>query len=148
MSNAFNHYSAALRVCVDRVEDGRISGRVFSQRLTAPITFTDFGGMLLQVEAVLDAQNFPQAFQRARSFAPRQVGTVPAADCLEDGMDPETVQAAQGAVGTFLLYVITRRSATWQGFVDWLDGSPRQEYGSVLELLKLADQHVFHLADR
>lgn len=146
MSNAFNHYSAALRVCVDQVEDGRISGRVFSQRLITPITFADFGGMLLQVEAVLDAQNFPQAFQRTRSFAPRQTAAVPAADCLEDGMSPEVVQAAQGTVGTFQLYVITRRNTTWQGFVDWLDGSPKQEYNSVLELLKLADEHVFHLA--
>ena len=28
---------------------------------------------------------------------------------------------------TFQLYVITRRNTTWQGFLDWLDGTPRQE---------------------
>ena len=59
MSIRLNHNSAALRVCVDRAEQGRISGRVFGQRLVRPIVFTDIGDLLLQVEAVLDAQNFP-----------------------------------------------------------------------------------------
>ena len=77
MSIRLNHNSAALRVCVDRAEQGRISGRVFGQRLVRPIVFTDIGDLLLQVEAVLDAQNFPQAFQRVRTFVPGKMEQQP-----------------------------------------------------------------------
>ena len=142
MPAKFNHNAAALRVCVDQAEDGRISGRVFSRRLTAPIAFSDIGGLLLQVEAVLDTQSFPQAFQRTRTFAPPKAGDVPAAPSLEEGMPADEVEAARGAHATFVLYVITRRSTTWQGYVDWLDGA-RDEFGSVLELIKLTDDHLF-----
>ena len=138
-----NHSTAALKICVDRATGEGISGRVFSQRLTRPMPFTDIGSLLLQLEAVLDAQNFPQAFQRTRTFNPGKRSHVPAADALEDGMSPAEVEGAQGQAGTFMLYIITRRNTTWQGFIDWLDGSPRVEYHSVLELLKLADEHVF-----
>lgn len=138
-----NHISAAFRVCVDGAEDGRISGRVFSQRLTAPLLFSDIGNLLLQMEAVLDKQNFPQAFQRTRSFSPAKGAAVPAAPSLTDGMSAETVAAAAGALCTFTLYVITRRSTTWQGRVDWLDGTPPETFSSVLDLIKLTDQRLF-----
>lgn len=140
-----NHMSAALRVCVDKAEEGRISGRVYSQRLTKPVSFTDVGSLLLQVEEVLNKQNFPQAFQRTRTFVRRKDDTgVPAAASLEDAMSVEEVAAARGEVTTFLIYVITRRSTTWQGRVDWLDGSPSEEFSSVLELIKLTDQRILH----
>lgn len=143
MAIKMDHKSAALRVCVDGVADGRIQGRVYSRRLTKPMEFSDIGRLLLQMEAVLDEQNFPQAFQRIRTFRPPQPEAVPAAASREEGMSAEEVAAARGTVGTFIIYVITRRNTTWQGFVEWLDVGERQDFNSVLELLKLADQHVF-----
>ena len=137
------HSNAALRVCIDRAEHGHISGRVFSRRLTQPISFSDIGSLLLQMEAVLDKQNFPQAFQRTRTFTAGKNTTVPAAATLDEGMPAEAVAEARGQVSTFMIYVITRRSTTWQGRVDWLDGSPMEEFSSVLELIKLTDQRLF-----
>ena len=139
-----NHQTAALRVCVDRAEDGGLSGRVVSRRLTRPMSFSDIGSLLLRVEAVLDAQNFPQAFQRTRTFDPAKRPDVPTAASLDEGMSPEAVEAAKGEVSTFQLYVTTRRNTTWQGAVDWLDGSPRVAFDSVLELIKLTDEHLSH----
>lgn len=137
------HSNAALRVCIDKVQDDGISGRVFSRRLTAPLPFSDIGSMLLKLEAVLDRQNFPQAFQRTRTFTAGKHTSVPAAASLDEGMSAEEVAAATGALATFVIYVITRRSTTWQGRVDWLDGSPPEAFSSVLELIKLIDQHLF-----
>lgn len=141
----FNHAAAGFRICVDESQCGRISGRVFSQRLLAPISFSDISDLLLKLEEVLDVQKFPQAFERTRSFAEIHLcdPSVIAED-LDHGMSRETVEAQSGAFGTFLLFVITRRNTTWQGSLDWLDGSPRVHYNSVLELLKLADQRVFN----
>lgn len=136
------HPSAALRVCVDKAEGGRISGRVFSQRLTEPLSFADVGSLLLQVEEVLDRQNFPQAFQRTRTFAAARPSAVPAAPDPTGGMSAGAVEAAHGGAATFALYVITRQNTTWQGRVDWLDGRPPEDFSSVLELIKLIDLHL------
>ena len=140
MPARINHYEAVLRICVDELGEGGIRGRVVSRRLTEPMRFSDVGHLLLQLEEVFDRQNFPQAFERRRTFGARQEeSSLPLAQTLEQGMDPEEVARAAGQVTTFDLYVITRRNTTWQGFVDWLDGSPRSHYKSVLELLKLID---------
>ena len=93
---------------------------------------------------MLDAQNFPQAFQRVRTFVPGKMEQQPpAALGVEDGIPAGEVAAAAGQVTTFLLSVVTRRNTTWQGYLEWLDSGERQEFESVLELLKLTDQHVF-----
>ena len=140
MPARINHYEAVLRICVDELGEGGIRGRVVSRRLTEPMPFSDVGHLLLQLEEVFDRQNFPQAFERRRTFGARQEeSSLPLAQTLEQGMDSEEVARAAGQVTTFDLYVITRRNTTWQGFVDWLDGSPRSHYKSVLELLKLID---------
>ena len=141
MPAKMNHYDAAIRVCVDQVEDGHIRGFLTSRRLTAPIPFEDLGNLVLQVEEILNRQHFPQAFERTRSFTPRGPGKLPVASDLESGLSKEEVESARGAVTTFLLYIITRRNTTWQGFVDWLDGS-RDDYSSALDLLRLMDQHL------
>lgn len=133
---------AAFRVCVDSVGDGRIGGRVFGHRLTRSVSFSDIGELLVRIDAVLDKQNFPQAFQRSRTFTVREAGS-PAAESLDAGMSDEEVSAARGAVSTFTLAVFSRRSASWQGQVDWLDGAGPQRFESALEFLKLTEDHVF-----
>ena len=142
MPATMNHNDAVLRICVDKIDQGRFSGRVFSRRLTAPLLFQDAGTLLLTLDRVLSAQNFPQAFQRTRSFLTRPAPTLPIAPSLSLGMDADTVQAARGSVDTILLYVITRRNTTWQGFLAFLDDTPRQEFASVLELLRLIDARL------
>ena len=109
--------SAFLRVCVDQSDGSRISGRVYSQRLTHPMAFSDIGSLVLRLDEVLEKQNFPQAFQRSRTFREREI------------------------LSTFTLYVISRRNASWQGWVDWMDGSPRQQFASALELIRMAEEH-------
>lgn len=143
MATRFNYRAAALRICVDTAENGRVSGRIYSQRLRAPMAFTDVGNLLVQVDTLLDVQKFPQAFQRIRTFTSAPPPGVPAALSPEEMLSPETVDAAQGERATFLIHITTRQSATWQGFVDWLDGSPKQTFSSALELMKFMDERLF-----
>ena len=138
---SFNLCHSTLRVCVDAAESGRISGRVLSRLFSAPLSFADMGDLVLRVDEILDAQNFPQAFQRARTFAPHPASVTLAASGPDTGLPPETVNAAAGAVTTFQLCIISRRSSSWQGFVDWLDGSSRRRFSSALELIRIADAH-------
>ncbi|MCL1849696.1 MAG: hypothetical protein FWF83_08555 [Clostridiales bacterium] len=139
-----NHYMAYLRIAVDQADEGRIAGNVFSQRLKEPIRFTDAADMLLQIEDVLDKQDFPRAFQRKRTFG-KEVRPSYEKEDLEHGegyMDQETVDRAEGQAATFAINVITRQNTTWQGYLDWLDGSPRKAYNSVLELLAMITEGI------
>lgn len=142
-NDGYNGQDAALLVCVDGVEDGRIFGRVCSGRLTKSLAFSDPALLLLQLDGVLDRQNFPQAFQRARSFTGRREEATLAARCPAEGMTPEAVAAACGALGSFRLCIFSRRHGTWQGSLDWLDGSPQLPFQSELELLKQVEEHRF-----
>lgn len=137
-----NHQNGLIRVCVDDIAGNRVSGRVYSQRLTSPMAFLDLGGLLLQLEELLETQNFPQAFQRIRTFSPdklpeRSDGVLP-----EGAMSPEEVSAASGKRATFILHVLTRQNATWQGTVDWLCGGEPDAFSSDLEFLKLVERRI------
>ena len=135
-----NHYMAFLRVAIDEYEEGRIEGNVYSQRLKEPIHFKHAADLLLQIEDLLDEQDFPRAFQKKRTF-----GKTPQKHAANGGeadegdeegnMTEEAVNQAEGKVATFALNVITRQNTSWQGFLDWLDGSPRIAFNSDLELL-------------
>lgn len=42
-------------------------------------------------------------------------------------------------MNTFLVKIIDRQNATWQGSVTWIDEQREQKFRSALELLKLID---------
>ena len=139
---AFNHMNSALRFCVDGVEQQTLSGRVFSQRFIHPLKFGDMGSLCLYLEDVFDQQNFPQAFQQSRTIVSCNSDMSIVAPEPGEGMTPAVVRAARGAVATFEVLVVSRRSSTWQGSVDWLDGSDRQEFVSYLELMRMIEDRL------
>lgn len=145
MSIRLNYQQSALRVCLDSAEDGAFRGRILSLRLSAPINFFDITDFISQVDALLDVQKFPQAFQRIRSFTDKNSPHVPAVLSKEDMLSSEDVQAALGSAATFMLQIFSRQNASWQGAIDWLDGSERQRFSSTLELLKLVDNRLRQL---
>ena len=141
MSTKLNPKNGLFRICVDQMEDGRLSGRIVSQRLTAPMAFADLGDLLLKVEGVLDAQNFPQASQRIRTFV-QDASEYPASVLPGGAMSEAEVEASRGALTTFQLAILTRRNATWQGAVDWMEGQSPMSFSSALALLSLVDRHM------
>lgn len=136
-----NFRDAALRVCVDAAEGGRLSGQVYAARLAAPLHFSDAGSLVLRIEEVLDSRNFPQAFRRTRTFSAKPA---PHAEAMEPerGFSPAEVAVAQGGFATFTVNVTSRHSSTWQGSVDWLDGTPPHPFSSDLEFLRLLDERL------
>lgn len=137
--NEFTHDNSSLRVCVDRLSHHTTAGRAFSRRLVEPMEFEDMNSLFLRLEQLFDRQNFPQAFQRTRVIVRDTLWQDTAAADLAEGMSEETVNAQRGEIATFTILVASRRNATWQGSVDWLDGSEKQTFSSSLELLRLVD---------
>ncbi len=137
----FNYKTAALRVCVD---GQGFSGRIVGQRVKSAIDFTDINDFVIRVDALLDAQQFPRAFQKIRSFTEKGQPEVPAVLSQEQLSASGEVDAQQGACATFLLLIRSRQNASWQGQVDWLDGAPAQPFGSTLEFMKqICDRLAF-----
>ena len=142
MADKVTAENGGIRICVDRVEGALVRGRAFSRRLTGPMSFSDLGSLLLQLERLLEEQNFPQAFQRSRSFADdaresRSAGLLP-----EGGMSEEAVARAAGERATLTLHICTRRMSTWQGVVNWLDQGTLSHFASDLELLRLLEDKL------
>ena len=143
-----NYNSTKLRICVDSAEGGLIGGRVYSMRLKEVLFFPDLNGLVLRLDRLMDEQNYPQAFQRKRTFraaAPMQRKDSPD-DAADDDdrpyMDAETVAAAVGEKATFMLQVLSRRNTNWQGFVDFLDGDGDREFESELGFLALVNDFL------
>jgi hypothetical protein len=142
-----NYNSAKLRICVDSVDDSVIGGRVYSGRLKEPLFFPDLNGLVLRLDLLMDEQNYPQAFQRKRTFrpaAPASKKSKAAIDTAEEEddrpyMDEETVARAAGEKATFVLQVLSRQNANWQGYVDFLDGAGNREFESELGFLAMVN---------
>ncbi|MDR1246158.1 MAG: hypothetical protein LBK57_03920 [Clostridiales Family XIII bacterium] len=138
-----NYNSSKMRVCVDNTDGSAVSGRVFSQRLKDILFFQDLNSLVLRLDKLMDEQNYPQAFQRKRSFkslqAQSRVSKSAAAPEEDDRpyMDEETVAAAVGEKATFILQVQSRQNTNWQGFVEFPDGAGNREFESELGFLEL-----------
>ena len=133
--NIYTH--STLRVCVDMANQGEFSGLLYGVCLSSPKPFSDFGNLLLLVDGILDQQDFPRAFQRKRVFCKR--GKTPEIQVQGSGMDRETVLNARGKLYTFEIRIFSRQNATWQGEVNWLDGSPALTFFSALDLIRMVD---------
>lgn len=106
------------RVCVDQGS----GGWVYSRRMKEPFYFVDLGDLMMKLEQILESQDYPKAAQIIRTFQvderhPEHTGMP------EGGMSWAAVQAAGGVRATFDLLILSRHSATWQGYIQWSDGT-------------------------
>ena len=121
----------SIRLCVDSYDQGVMTGRFYHPSLKdGSCGFRSLVQMLLQIEQLMDSINFPQAFTAKRTFAP--IGDFH----LNAG---EPGQSRSGEKATFLIRLMFRQHASWQGSVTWVEGKGEQTFRSVLELVLLMD---------
>lgn len=122
-----NEYHSIM-VCVDGYERHILRGRLYNPFLQGAVHFTGLMEFLLAVEHLLDEMNFPQPFAQVRSFrAPAKAQGEIRRDNLEQ----------RGEKGTFVMKVIFRQNASWQGTVLWLEANREESFRSVLEFALL-----------
>jgi hypothetical protein len=90
--------------------------------------------LIRTIENDISANKFPQSAIQYRSWASPQQG---AADRKAAGK-AGTANEINGS--TFILKVLYRQNATWQGTIRWMEGRQTRPYRSVNELLKLMDE--------
>lgn len=121
-----------LRLCVDSYENGVLAGRLYYTGLeSGSAVFHSFVDLVVRMESLLDEAKFPQSYTARRYFVPLGGG-------LSDREAPESA-GQTGKLATFVVRLLFRQHASWQGSVTWLEGKGEQNFRSVLELVLLMD---------
>jgi len=123
-------------VCIDSYENGILSGRIQNPYLKTGTGFRSTIQFLKEMENVLDAMEFPKSFTETRTLTESpELPTGP----------PEPLQK-RGGKATFILRILFRQNASWQGSITWLEGRREQSFRSALELIFLIDSAVCPIA--
>ncbi|MBR3561156.1 MAG: hypothetical protein IKN81_06500 [Oscillospiraceae bacterium] len=120
-----------LRLCIDSYDNKIFMGRLcFPGLETESFAFHSLTELLLKAEDLFEESHFPQSYTARRSFAPTALSEP---DMHSDAM------AVKGRLATFVIRVLFRQHASWQGSVTWVEGNGEQSFRSVLELVLLMD---------
>ncbi len=140
-------------VCIDSSDDYEMSGRIYHNYLDKKYDshgmenhsrnrmggkeFRSIIEMVSILEDVYNELDYPQSSVDFRSFQE----TV-----QEKNIYPETDKPSSeaGKQSTFVLRVMFRQNASWQGTIKWLETGASQNFRSVLELMKLMRSTVPH----
>ena len=125
-----NEYHSIV-VCVDGYDQRILRGRLYNPFLQGTVHFTGLMEFLLAVEHLLDEMNFPQPFAQVRSFRPQAKARE---EIRRDNLEQ------RGERGTFVMKVIFRQNASWQGNLVWTDAKLESSFRSALELVGLLDE--------
>jgi len=117
-------------VCIDSYREGEMRGRFYNRYLENGKTFASLMRFLIEMEKTLDRMDFPKAYTTTRTFAKPPSG-------IDSGQTDQELE--KGNEATFVVRIVFRQNASWQGTVVWLEGRQEQSFRSVLELLLLME---------
>jgi hypothetical protein len=103
-----------------------------------PVAFVCVLGIINEIGALLDATGSPASAVELRKFRKRGSSVFERREA-EMKTSPQEVISQKGEKGTFVVRVLHRQNATWQGSVTWAERNATQNFRSALELLKLMD---------
>ena len=136
--------SVQMRVEISVYEIGRMRGLLHSQYLEEPYEFFSYIRMIEKMEEIFDSKKFPQAFMTPRKFSNAKTGEkkreAERNDNMKDTVKPIAQEEVAGSKCTFEITVKFRQNATWQGQILWAEKNLKQNFRSVLEMLKLMDE--------
>ena len=114
-----------INMCIDNINDGELSGRIYHCYSKEPWKFTNILQLIELADDFFDKLEFPQASTSARSFTSTQFSGV---DRLDKVRSPEDFIENRGQKGTFFLNVRYRQNSSWQGIVRWIEGNSTQQF--------------------
>jgi len=139
--------SVQMRAVILSYRSGYLKGVLHSRYLDKPYEFVSLVQMIDKMEAIFDAKGFPEAFVSPRMFGASGRGNIKneaeEADDMRVAIDEvgTLVEPDQGGSKcTFEINVKFRQNATWQGQILWVEKNLKQNFRSVLEMLKLMDE--------
>ena len=118
----------AMLVCVDSSEKGVWTGRYYNSSLKKGESFRSLVDFLMKMEKTLDQMYFPQSFSAVRRFTQEEETEL---------IGASNDECQTGKAATFLIRILFRQNASWQGSILWLEGKREESFRSVLELIFL-----------
>lgn len=139
-------------VCIDDNENADYQGLIYHQYADDPISFSGVAGLILEMENLFDEWDFPQRGLAERKFDKKKENhSRPVSENADDKLKIEiisdthgvrNVQNKKGKLGTFVIQVVFRQDASWQGHVIYQEENEKLDFNSALELIKIIDRAV------
>lgn len=139
-------------VCIDDNKDADYQGLIYHQYADEPIRFNGVANMILEMESLFDEWDFPQRGLAERKFdkkkenhkrpVPESDGDKLKIEIISDTHGTRNVQNKKGKLGTFVIQVVFRQDASWQGHVIYQEDNEKLDFNSALELIKIIDRAV------
>ena len=140
-------------VCIDEALEEDYKGRIIHQYADDPIEYKGLSEMLVKIEELLDHWDFPQRGLAERRFKKSSHDKDVVAksfksdddrlpiEIVADANGVRNVQNNKGKLGTFIIQVVFRQDATWQGHVIYQEANEKKDFRSAMELVRYMD-HV------
>lgn len=125
-------------VCIDDVTFREPKGTWISLHYNVGNSFKSFIDLITQVDAHYDEKGFVQQSIQYRSYHNKNLKNRAGGKLQVINQTPEST----GEKATFIVQVMFRQNATWQGKVKWVETGEETMFRSTLELLKLMDEAI------
>lgn len=133
-----------INICVDRMENGEVSGRLYHCYGREPEKFSNIIHLLNRMEGFFDSISFPQASTKPRYFVePEETPRVKPQKELEQ----KEVIRYTGELATFVTCVKFRQNSAWQGEFSWMERGETYRFSSTLEFIKQIDNALQGISD-
>lgn len=126
-----------VRICVDRCTANGFSGGFYHRYSTEAVPFEATVQLLNEMDRFFDQINYPQRGVQMRGFGPELPPARKEPPMARKKVNDLETQA--GSQATFVVHVMYRQNATWQGNVLWAEKDQSCNFRSALELIKLMD---------
>lgn len=136
-----NAITKKIKICIDACESGGLTGRIYHPALGRETLFSDVNQLFSDLEDLFDTIRYPAASTRRRVFG-REKPEQGRENEVKQPMNREEVKMPEPEAGkkaTFVVQVMYRQNATWQGKVAWSEKNETKNFRSALELIKLID---------
>lgn len=123
-------------LCVDKYDNNIAEGRIYTAYNTQPQIFRDSFEMARSMDAFFDEVGYPQRDTQPRSFG-ENATTQKRGNAMSAKVTDPTIE--KGEMATFVVRVMYRQNATWQGSVLWAEEEKTCNFRSALELIRMMD---------
>jgi len=122
-------------LCIDECNEETLRGRMIVPVCKEPVEFKSLNKLVALIGEALDKAGVPHAFMEFRVFEKRQKTS----SLGEDDQALYEHQSYSGKIATFLIKILYRQNASWQGKVTWVEKGKTEKFRSALELFVLIE---------
>ena len=136
-------------MCINSNENADYQGLIYHQYADEPIVFDGMTDFLVKAEALFDEWGFPQRGLAQRYFKKSNRSEIGykkkkledklPIEIIQEKVGVRNVQNKKGELGTFMIQVVFRQDATWQGHMIHQEANEKVDFVSALELIKFID---------